>query len=89
MGDNSEIEIYMQKIELFFEKMESEYFYTEPLKDAFIGKVREVAVKNMEENGTPELSKEQLEEIRIEVRYNPIKKECSIHYNNIGIIYLN
>lgn len=89
MSENGDIEIYMQKIEKFFETSEVNYFYKPSEKDLFITKVKEVAIKNLEEKGSLELTREQMEEVRIEVRNNPIMKDSTIHYNHVGLIYLN
>lgn len=92
MDDDINIKIYLQKVQKFFEKAHEndvDYFYTESDRDLFISEIRKVAIKNMEINGSPELTREQMEAVRVEVKYKPIRRESIVQYDIIGILYLN
>jgi S-adenosylmethionine:diacylglycerol 3-amino-3-carboxypropyl transferase len=91
MSLHPDILIYLTKFKKIFENSPNKnYFYDENKSDEFYKKVEEIAIDNYEETGKPELTKEQLESIRIYTK-NIIESSGKnwVHYSKIGIIYLN
>lgn len=72
-----EVLIYLQKMKLFFEKDKTskEYFLKNVDEELFFKHFIEISVKNVEENGSPELSVEQLEILNKTIRAISVIKE--------------
>lgn len=66
---NPEVLIYLSSIKKFIEtnKEARDYFVSFSDPEVFYDKVSEVAEKNYEKNGAPELSQEEFEKIRKEL----------------------
>lgn len=88
--------IYIQSIKKFFTEnvTAQKYFDIEGNEEKFYNNVSEVSQKNYEENGDPELSVEQFEELRNLISTNPeegtiVTRAAFINIGNLGYMSLN
>ena len=85
-----EVLIYIQNVRKFFTTNEEtkEYFQIDIYGDKFFEEVIDLSHKNFEENGAPELTAEQFEEIRRKV-FDDVMLDVFISMDNFGLISLN
>lgn len=88
--------IYIQSIKKFFTEnvTAQKYFAIEGNEEKFYNNVSEISQKNYEENGDPELSVEQFEELRNLISTNPeegtvVTRAAFINIGNLGYMSLN
>jgi len=81
-----EVLIYVQSIKNFFESNEEarNYFMTDIDEETYFATLTDVAIKNLEKKGVPELSKLQFEFLRMTLKiYKTVEEEIK----NSSIIY--
>lgn len=83
--------IYIQNVRRFFTTNEEtrKYFGIDDNEDEFFDHVIEQAQKNYEENGVPELTVEQFEELKSLTLKNPDMIGTFVSLGNYGLISLN
>lgn len=91
-----EVLIYIQKMKSFLEKNEESrnYFLKDVNEELFFKHLTDISLKNFEENGTPELSVDQLELLNKTIRAlsvmdNPRPKTIWWDLGKLGLICLN
>lgn len=90
---SSEVLVYLNKVKKYFETNEnaSLYFLEGSDSERFFNGLCEIAEKNIEERGVPELSKEQFEELRTtsQPKQKRIEGTPFVEVLNHGIYCLN
>jgi len=90
-----EVLIYVQSIKHYFKTNTDaqKYFTTEGKEEVFFDNISEISQKNFEENGEPELSIFQFEEIRRKISNSLGKKKgitgAFMSFGNLGHASLN
>jgi len=87
----ADVLIYIQNVRKFFtSNVETrKYFDIDNNEDEFFDYVIELAQKNYEENGVPELSVEQFEELKLKTLKEPDMIGTFVSLGNFGLISLN
>ena len=86
-----EVLIYVQNVRKYFtSNVETrEYFGIDSHEEEFFDGLVEQAQKNYEENGTPELSVDQFEEVRSKTSKRPDMYGVFVSLGDLGLVSLN
>jgi hypothetical protein len=88
---NAEVLIYVERVKHYLKTNEEarNYFIVNGNEDMFFTRLSKISEKNFEKNGEPELTKEQMESLRIDVVLEAVDERPKYRQEGIYFIFEN